>query len=152
MTATHAELSATDFAPFRALADMPAAMTAHVVFTALDPDAPASTSERVTRDIIRGEIGFDNLLMSDDLSMKALSGTLKARAEAVIRAGSDLALHCNGDLEEMEAVAENVPALAGKAAERFERASRLLGHSKPYRCGPGRGRPRRGPCNRLAAH
>ncbi len=78
VTATHAELSATDFAPFRALADMPAAMTAHVVFTALDPDAPASTSERVTREIIRGEIGFDNLLMSDDLSMKALSGTLES--------------------------------------------------------------------------
>jgi beta-N-acetylhexosaminidase len=132
VTATHEVLSATDFAPFRALADMPAAMTAHVVFTALDPDAAASTSERVTREIIRGELGFDNLLMSDDLSMKALSGTLKTRAEAVIRAGSDLALHCNGDLEEMEAVAANVPVLAGKAAERFARASRLLGQSKPF--------------------
>jgi beta-N-acetylhexosaminidase len=111
---------------------MPAAMTAHVVFTALDPDAPASTSARVTRDIIRGEIGFDNLLMSDDLSMKALSGTLEARAEAVIRAGSDLALHCNGDLGEMEAVARSVPVLAGKSAERFERAIRLLERSQPF--------------------
>jgi beta-N-acetylhexosaminidase len=132
VTEPHDVLSATDFAPFRALADMPAAMTAHVVFTALDPEAPASTSERVTRDIIRGEIGFDNLLMSDDLSMKALSGTLEARAEAVIRAGSDLALHCNGDLAEMEAVARSVPRLAGKAAERFERAIRLLETSSPF--------------------
>jgi beta-N-acetylhexosaminidase len=131
VTAEHAELSATDFAPFRALADMPAAMTAHVVFTTLDPGAPASTSERVTREIIRGEIGFDNLLMSDDLSMKALSGTLEERAEAVIRAGSDLALHCNGDLAEMEAVARSVPALEGRAAERFERAIRLLGRAEP---------------------
>jgi beta-N-acetylhexosaminidase len=132
VAAPHDVLSVTDFAPFRALADMPAAMTAHVVFTALDPDAPASTSARVTRDIIRGEIGFDNLLMSDDLSMKALSGTLEARAEAVIRAGSDLALHCNGDLGEMEAVARSVPVLAGKSAERFERAIRLLERSQPF--------------------
>lgn len=132
VTTAHAELSATDFAPFKALADMPAAMTAHVVFTALDPAAPASTSCAVTEDVIRGEIGFDNLLMSDDLSMKALSGTLEERAEAVLRAGSDVALHCNGDLAEMEAVAGSVPRLAGKARERFDRAIRLLARSEAF--------------------
>jgi beta-N-acetylhexosaminidase len=132
VTTTHAELSATDFAPFRALADMPAAMTAHVVFTALDPAAPASTSRAVTEGIIRGEIGFDNLLMSDDLSMKALSGTLAERAEAVIGAGSDVALHCNGDLAEMEDVAATVPRLAGKARDRFDRAIRLLARSEAF--------------------
>jgi beta-N-acetylhexosaminidase len=130
--APHEVLSATDFAPFRALAAMPAAMTAHVVFTAIDPDAPASASEIVTRDIIRGEIGFDNLLMSDDLSMRALSGSLRSRAEAVIRAGSDVALHCNGDLAEMEEVAQGVPMLGAKAAMRFERAIRLLGRNEPF--------------------
>lgn len=115
----HEELSATDFAAFRALRDLPAAMTAHVVFTAIDGERPASTSAAVTRDVIRGEIGFGGLLMSDDLSMQALSGTLRARAEAVIGAGSDLALHCNGRLDEMEQVAAGVPALAGPSLERF---------------------------------
>ncbi len=119
VTASHAELTATDFAPFKALADLPAAMTAHVVFTAIDPHESASTSERVVRDIIRGEIGFDGLLMSDDLSMKALSGGMRARAEAVIGAGCDVALHCNGDLAEMRLTAQGVPKLSGKAAERF---------------------------------
>ncbi len=115
-------LSASDFAPFRVLNTMPAAMTAHVVFSAIDASAPASTSETVTREVIRGEIGFDGLLMSDDLSMKALSGTIRSRAESVIRAGSDLALHCNGDFSEMCAAAEGVPQLAAKASARFKRA------------------------------
>ena len=79
VTEPHAVLSATDFAPFKALRDMPAAMTAHVVYTAIDAARPASTSERVTRDVIRGEIGFDGLLMSDDLSMKALTGSFTER-------------------------------------------------------------------------
>lgn len=117
-----AELSATDFAAFRALRDLPAAMTAHVVFTAVDGASPASTSPVVTRDVIRGEIGFDGLLMSDDLSMHALTGTLRQRAEAVIAAGSDLALHCNGRLDEMHEVAAGVPSLAGLALSRFHKA------------------------------
>ena len=115
-------LSSSDFAPFRVLNTMPAAMTAHVVFSAIDASAPASTSEIVTRDVIRGEIGFDGLLMSDDLCMKALSGAMRSRAESVIRAGSDLALHCNGDFAEMCAAAEGLPQLAGKALTRFKRA------------------------------
>jgi beta-N-acetylhexosaminidase len=121
-----AELETTDFVPFRALADLPAAMTAHVVFSAIDAGAPASVSRIVTQTIIREAIGFDGLLMSDDLSMRALSGSLRSRAEAVIRAGSDLALHCNGNLDEMREVVEGVPALEGKALVRLERARTAL--------------------------
>lgn len=128
----HAVLSATDFAPFKALRDMPAAMTAHVVFTAIDDRQPASTSRRVTREVIRDEIGFDGLLMSDDLSMKALSGTLSERARAVLSAGSDVALHCNGVLDEMEQVAGAVPALSGEALRRFHAALSVLGREDPY--------------------
>jgi beta-N-acetylhexosaminidase len=124
-TAT-ADLDRTDFVPFRALADLPAAMTAHVVFSAIDAGAPASVSKVVTQNIIREAIGFDGLLMSDDLSMKALTGTMRSRTEAVIRAGSDLALHCNGNLAEMRAVVEGVPVLAGKALERLQRAQAAL--------------------------
>ncbi len=126
------ELDATDFAPFKALADMPAAMTAHVVFTSVDPHAPASTSRRVTKDVIREAIGFDGLLMSDDLSMKALEGPIGARAEAVLAAGSDLALHCSGDFAEMEAVAAAVPALSGDALRRFRAALEIFARSEPY--------------------
>ncbi|MET0407272.1 MAG: beta-N-acetylhexosaminidase [Hyphomicrobium sp.] len=127
-----ATLSATDFAPFKALSDLPAAMTAHVVYFAIDEVNPASTSEVVTREVIRGEIGFDNLLMSDDLSMKALSGPMRARAEAVINAGSDLALHCNGDIDEMRAAAEGTPPLSGRAAERFAAACACITTPAPY--------------------
>jgi beta-N-acetylhexosaminidase len=129
---SHAELSATDFEAFRRLADMPAAMSAHVVFTALDPANPASTSEIVTREVIRGEIGFDGFLMSDDLSMKALAGSFEERTRAVLAAGSDVALHCNGSLPEMNAVAAEAPELAGLALARFRRALDVLKARKPY--------------------
>ncbi len=132
VTASHAELSATDFAPFRMLNAMPAAMTAHVVFTAIDGDNPASTSALVTQSIIREEIGFDGLLMSDDLSMKALSGPMRARAEAVMASGSDVALHCNGDLTEMIAAAAGVPVLQGHALRRFEAAVRVTHMSDSF--------------------
>lgn len=121
-----ATLEQTDFAPFRALADLPLAMTAHVVFSALDAERPASISPRVTAEIMRDWIGFDGLLMSDDVSMKALKGPLGARAEAVIAAGSDVILHCNGDLAEMEEVAAAAPNLEGEALKRYDNAvSRL---------------------------
>jgi beta-N-acetylhexosaminidase len=132
VTEPHALLSATDFAPFKALRDMPAAMTAHVVFADIDGAAPASTSARVTGEVIRGEIGFDGLLMSDDLSMKALSGSFAERTRAVLAAGSDLALHCNGVLAEMEAVAGAAPALSGEALRRFHAALAVLGRREPY--------------------
>lgn len=128
-------LDVTDFAPFKALADMPAAMTAHVVFTAVDAEAPASTSRRVTQEVIRGAIGFDGLLMSDDLSMKALTGPLGARARAVISAGSDLALHCSDVLPEAEEVAAAVPALEGDALRRFRAALAVLARAEPYDSG-----------------
>jgi beta-N-acetylhexosaminidase len=126
VTAHRDELEALDFAPFQALADMPAAMTAHVVYTALDAHAPASTSAVVTREIIRGVCRFGGLLMSDDLSMKALTGPMRDRAAGVITAGSDVALHCNGDMAEMELVAAGVPALSGVAKARFEHCVALL--------------------------
>ena len=120
------ELSRTDFAPFKALADIPSAMTAHVVFSAIDAGQPASTSSAVVGDVIRGEIGYDGLLMSDDLGMKALAGSMRDRAGAVIRAGCDAALHCSGVLSEMEEAAAAVPVLSGTALLRAERALSIL--------------------------
>jgi beta-N-acetylhexosaminidase len=117
-----ATLEATDFAAFRPLADLPLGMTAHVVYTAIDHLAPATTSVTVIRDVIRGGLNFSGLLMSDDISMGALSGSLESRSRAAISAGCDLVLHCTGDLDEMEAVAAAVPVLAGSAAERAQSA------------------------------
>jgi beta-N-acetylhexosaminidase len=119
--APRAALAASDFAPFAALADAPLGMTAHVLYTALDPERPATLSPEAIG-AIRGEIGFDGLLMTDDIGMGALSGPVAARADAAIAAGCDVVLHCNGDLDEMEAVADAVPVLAGPAAERAARA------------------------------
>jgi beta-N-acetylhexosaminidase len=126
--ASRAELEEVDFEPFRVLADMPLAMTAHVVYTAIDPAAPATTSPRVMDEVIRASIGFDGLVMSDDLSMKALSGSLRERAAAALAAGCDVALHCNGKLEEMQAVAEAAPALTGVAKLRADTALARLRH------------------------
>jgi beta-N-acetylhexosaminidase len=116
--ASLAELDARDFAPFRALRDMPMAMTAHVVYTAIDPTHPATTSSRVIAEVIRGAIGFQGLLMSDDISMKALSGGLAGLARAALDAGCDVVLHCNGDGAEMRAVVAGSRPLAGQAEAR----------------------------------
>ena len=132
VTESRTELNATDFAPFKALNHMPTAMTAHVVFRDIDANAPASTSAVVTREIIRGEIGFNGLLMSDDLTMKALSGPMRARAESVIAAGSDLALHCSGDLPEMLEVAAGSGVLAGLAQQRFDTAINITKATRPF--------------------
>lgn len=115
-------LAIADFAPFAALADLPAAMTAHLVYTAIDADRPATQSPVVIEQIIRTRIGFDGLLFSDDLSMNALKGTLAERARATLAAGCDIALHCSGNMGEMVAVAAEAPELEGKAASRAERA------------------------------
>ena len=115
-------LDATDFAAFRALADLPMAMTAHIVFSDLDADAPATQSEFVVSEIIRGTIGFDGLLMTDDLSMRALSGDFRERTMRCFAAGCDVVLHCNGDMAEMEAVAEASPELAGESLRRARQA------------------------------
>jgi beta-N-acetylhexosaminidase len=132
VTETRAELTATDFAPFKALSHMPTAMTAHVVFRDIDAAAPASTSPIVTREIIRGEIGFDGLLMSDDLTMKALTGPMRTRAESVIAAGSDLALHCSGDLPEMVEAAAGSGTLEGRAQQRFDTAVNITKATRPF--------------------
>ncbi|PPQ36375.1 beta-N-acetylhexosaminidase [Rhodoblastus acidophilus] len=121
VSAGRAEL-ARDFAPFQANAGLPAAMTAHVVYEALDPTAPATQSPLVVQDIVRGNIGFDGLLMTDDLSMKALTGSFAERTRKCFAAGLDLALHCNGDLAEAREVAEAAPDLAGKALDRVQAA------------------------------
>lgn len=113
-----ATLAATDFAPFKANADLPLGMSAHVVFEAIDPDAPATQSARVIEEIVRGEIGFDGLLMTDDLGMEALAGLPGERAGRAIEAGIDVVLHCNGKLDEMRVVAEAVGPLEGRAAAR----------------------------------
>ena len=98
------ELSRTDFAPFRALAAMPWAMTAHIVYRAIDTTAPATLSTRVIAEVIRGEIGFDGVLVSDDLSMRALGGDIAERAGVRSPPAATWSLHCNGDRSEMEAI------------------------------------------------
>lgn len=116
------ELDRTDFAAFRALADLPMAMTAHVVFSALDAAQPATTSATMIDKVIRSSIGFQGLLMSDDVSMNALQGSIAERSRAALSAGCDVILHCNGKLEEMAVVAVEAPPLAGAALRRAERA------------------------------
>jgi beta-N-acetylhexosaminidase len=115
-------LESSDFAAFRPLAKLPLGMTAHVVFSAIDPVAPATTSVKMVREVIRGFIGFDGLLMSDDVSMNALSGTLAERSRAAIAAGCDVVLHCNGKLDEMRQVAGESPVLEGAAKRRADAA------------------------------
>jgi len=119
---SRAELERTDFEPFRRLHDLPVAMTAHVVYAAIDANRPATISPAVVREVIRGHIGFDGLLLTDDLSMKALSGSLRSRAEAAFAAGCDVALHCNGRMEEMTEIAPVCPLLAGDAERRAQAA------------------------------
>jgi beta-N-acetylhexosaminidase len=115
-------LQSTDFAAFVPLAKLPLGMTAHVVFTALDPVAPATTSVTMVQQVIRGHIGFDGLLMSDDISMNALSGTLAERARATLAAGCDVVLHCNGSFAERRTVADACPPLAGEGKRRADAA------------------------------
>jgi beta-N-acetylhexosaminidase len=122
------ELERTDFAAFQPLADLPMAMTAHVVFSALDPAHPATTSATIIGQVIRGVIGFQGLLMSDDVSMNALAGSIAERTSAIVTAGCDMVLHCNGKLDEMREVAGATPELSGEA---LARANRALASRKP---------------------
>lgn len=124
-------LEATDFAAFQPLRGLPMGMTAHVVFTSLDRDLPATTSGTIISQVIRGFIGFDGLLMSDDLSMGALSGSLADRTRAALASGCDVGLHCNGNLAEMQAVADAAPELAGAAARRADAALAARQAAKP---------------------
>src|SRR5262249_23059349 len=129
VTLTQAELEESDFAPFRALREMPWAMTAHVVYASIDEKRPATLSPRVIDIAIRGAIGFSGLLVSDDLSMQALGGGLGSRAARALAAGCDVALHCNGKLAEMTEIATAIGALSPAALERIAAAEarRLVG-------------------------
>ena len=126
--ASREALEGHDFAPFRMLSDMPMAMTAHVVYTALDPHSPATTSRIVMDEIVRGYLAYDGLVVTDDLSMKALSGTFREKTEAAFSAGCDMALHCNGVMDEMAAVAEAAPLLAGEPLRRSQSALQRIQH------------------------
>lgn len=133
-----AELTGTDFAAFKPLADLPMAMTAHVVFSALDPAQPATTSATIIEQVIRGTIGFQGLLMSDDVSMNALQGSIAERSRASISAGCDVVLHCNGKLDEMTQVAAESPELTGEALARANRALASRRTPQPFDRGAAR--------------
>jgi len=130
--ATLASLRAFDFPPFRALRDIPWAMTAHVVYSAIDHALPATASPRVIGEVIRGEIGYDGLLLSDDISMGALSGTLAERTRAILAAGCDVVLHCSGDLAEAQAIADAARPLDAAALRRLARARAWRSAPSPF--------------------
>lgn len=130
VTASIEELRRTDFAPFKDLADLPLGMTAHVLYEAIDPENVATLSPAAIR-LIREEIGFDGLLMTDDLSMKALKGDFAQLTTDALNAGCDVILHCNGKMEEMIAIASTVTALTPEAVARAERAGRVLAKREP---------------------
>lgn len=115
------QLEAVDFAPFRAFGDAPWGMTAHIVYTAFDAERPATLSPVVIEQVVRGRIGFDGVLMSDDIEMGALSGGLAERAVAALGAGCDLVLHCSGKLERMQSIATALPPMRRDSAARLQR-------------------------------
>lgn len=125
VAASREELERTDFAPFRALADLPWAMTAHVKYLAIDPDRPATTSAYLIENVIRRHIGFEGLLLSDDISMNALDGSIADRTRASLFAGCDVVLHCNGDIREMEQIALAARPLDDEAATRVAAGDRV---------------------------
>jgi beta-N-acetylhexosaminidase len=133
VNASLSDLIAWDFAPFVALKDLPIGMTGHVVYRAVDPTRPATTSQVVIDTIIRGTIGFEGLLLTDDLSMKALGGSFGDRTRAAFQAGVDIALHCNGRLDEAQPVADASPELEGDSLRRAEAALALIATApKPF--------------------
>jgi beta-N-acetylhexosaminidase len=125
------ELSRTDFVPFRALAAMPWAMSAHIVYMTIDPTAPATLSHRVISQLIRDTIRFDGVLVSDDLSMGALGGDIAERAERALAAGCDLVLHCNGDRREMDAIVSAAGPISPRTADRLARGEAMRRASGP---------------------
>ena len=123
--ADRGSLEEFDFHPFRALSDMPWAMTAHVMYTAIDPDAPATISARLIGEVVRRFIGFDGVLISDDLAMSALEGSLADRAQAALAAGCDLVLHCTGERAGMAQIADAIGTISETAAVRLNRAEAM---------------------------
>jgi beta-N-acetylhexosaminidase len=138
VNADRVTLDLTDFAAFRPLATLPLGMTAHVVFSAIDPIAPATISATIVRDVIRDSLGFKGLLMTDDISMSALSGSVGERARAALAAGCDVALHCNGEMTEMREVAAEAPLLAGEAQRRADAALAARKPPDPFDVAAGR--------------
>ena len=132
VNASRQELERVDFLPFAAFADCPMAMTAHVIYTALDPQNPATLSRKVIKDVIRKTMNFNGLLMTDDLSMKALGGSFAEKVERALAAGCDMLLHCNGVLAEMEEVAAHAGALEGKPMRRAKQALKARRKPLPY--------------------
>ena len=132
VNAKRAELEQIDFPPFAAFADAPMAMTAHVIFTAIDKNAPATLSKKVIKSVIRETIGFRGLLMTDDLSMKALSGTFAEKCKTALGAGCDMLLHCGGVLSEMHEVADAAGELKGKALRRARAALKSARKPQPF--------------------
>jgi beta-N-acetylhexosaminidase len=126
------ELESIDFAAFKPLADLPMAMTAHVVFSAYDAAQPATTSATMIERVIRGLIGFQGLLMSDDVGMNALAGSIAERTKALLAAGCDMVLACSGEPEEMHQVARETPELSGKALARAKAALASRQAPKPF--------------------
>jgi beta-N-acetylhexosaminidase len=126
VSASREVLERTDFLPFKLLSDLPWAMTGHLLFKAVDPKAAITVSAGGVKDVIRGHIGFDGLLLSDDLSMQALGGSLGDRAAKALAAGCDIALHCNGRMDEMVEVAGRTGPMTGAAEHRFEAGRRFL--------------------------
>jgi beta-N-acetylhexosaminidase len=124
--ASRPELESDDFVPFELLKDLPLGMTAHAIFSAIDAHLPASLSPTVHQDIIRGALGFDGLLISDDIVMKALQGPMEKRALQVLEAGTDIVLHCNGDLNEMRAIAGALSPISGESLARWNHARSMV--------------------------
>lgn len=120
ITASRSSLDAADFEPFRQMKDVVAAMSAHLLFTRIDDQRPGTVSKTVIDEIVRGDIGFENLLISDDLSMEALGGSIASRTHDCLNAGCDIALHCNGKRTELEQVVSMTPRLAGTPLERAQ--------------------------------
>jgi beta-N-acetylhexosaminidase len=126
VTAARDLLERTDFLPFRLLADLPWGMTGHLLFEAVDPEAAITVSARGVKEVIRGHIGFDGLLLTDDLSMQALGGSLGDRANRALAAGCDVALHCNGKMAEMADIAGRTGPLTAVAGRRFDAGRSFL--------------------------
>jgi beta-N-acetylhexosaminidase len=130
VAASRTELERTDFLPFRLLSDLPWAMTGHLLFEAIDPAQAITISAGGVKDVIRGHIGFDGLLLSDDLSMQALGGSLGERAARSLAAGCDIALHCNGKMDEMREVAANTGPMTALAGRRFDAGRKALARAR----------------------
>lgn len=131
INASLAELEAQDFVPFKLLIDLPLAMNSHAVFMALDPALPASLSPYINTDVIRSSLGFDGLLLSDDITMKALHGTADARARQAVAAGNDIVLHCSGDSDEMTAIHQALEPMNDCSWARWQHAQAMVAPINP---------------------